>query len=86
MNCLFNNIIKRKTKKLVEKIGCGLDEVLVEIYISFTVVDSIEISNNEILLHNFEKDDYDIVYDYDLISEEDKLIIYENLKKYLEYL
>jgi hypothetical protein len=86
MKQLFNKVIKKKTILLVKKIGCGLNEILVEIDISFTTIDSIELFENKLLLHNFEKDDYDIVYDYDEISESDRLIIYENLKYYLTYL
>ena len=86
MRQLFDKIIEKKTIKLFKKIACGLNEILVEINISFTDIDSIELFENKLILHKFEKDNYDIVYHYDDTSENDKLIIYENLKYHLEHL
>jgi hypothetical protein len=86
MRQLFDKIIEKKTIKLFKKIACGLNEILVEINISFTDIDSIELFENKLILHKFEKDNYDIAYHYDDTSENDKIIIYDNLKCYLEHL
>jgi hypothetical protein len=78
---ILHNIIRKKTIKSIEDIGQGICEIIVDIDLSFGVCNSVEYVGSEgaIYIHIFEDDDYDIVIDFDDLSEEDKLKILKKL-------
>lgn len=84
MKKILHNVIKEKTIYLIKKIGKGLNEIVFTIDLEFSKFDTIEYDeeNNNIILHFF-KDDYDVVFDYEILDEEDKLKILNYLRDYL---
>jgi hypothetical protein len=82
---ILHNIIKEKTIFLIRRIGNGLNEIVFTIDLEFSRFDTIEYDeqNNIIILHLFE-DDYDFVFDYEILDEEDKLKILNYLRNYLD--
>lgn len=84
MKKILHNVIKEKTIYLIKKIGKGLNEIVFTIDLEFSRFDTIEYDeeNNNIILHFF-KDDYDVVFDYEILDEEDKLKILNYLRDYL---
>lgn len=84
MKKILHNVIKEKTIYLIKKLGKGLNEIVFEIDLDFSKFDTIEYDeeNNNIILHLF-KNDYDVVFDYEVLDEEDKLKILNYLKGYL---
>lgn len=72
--------MKEKTVQLIKRLGNGHNELVFDMYLEMGKFDTIEYKDGQIILHIFEKYDYDITFDYDFLSEEDKLIILSNLK------
>lgn len=77
----LQNIIKKKTIGLIKDIGNGLNEIVFDIKTSEDIFNSIEYINRSILLHKF-KEDFDLIFDYDNLSEQDKFSILGELKKF----
>lgn len=76
--------MKEKTIQLIKKLGNGHNELVFDMYLEMGKFDTIEYKDGQIILHIFEKDNYDITFAYDVLSEEDKLIILTNLKDCLK--
>lgn len=71
--------MKRKTAKIIQILGIGLHEIVMDLELSFGTFNSIEWSKeeNKIYLHIFNDfDDSQLTFDYDDLDREDKLEIY----------
>jgi hypothetical protein len=73
---MINKVLKRKVIKSISMLGMGLKELVFDIELSEITINSIEYNNelNLLILHVF-NDSLDMVYDFDELSENDKLII-----------
>lgn len=80
MRIILESIIKRKTIELIKSIGDGLNELVFDINLDIGLFNTIEYSKKNIILHIFKSDNYDICYDYDALSESDKLKILSYLR------
>lgn len=80
MEKIIHNIIKKKTTILIKELGNGLNELVFNIHLDMGEFNTIEYVGEKIILHIFKGEDYDIVFDYDILSEEDKLKIIKSLK------
>lgn len=83
MKKILHNVMKEKTIKLIKKLGQENNELVFDIYLEIGKFDTIEYKDGQIILHMFKVDNYDINFDYEFLSEEDKLIILTNLKEIL---
>jgi hypothetical protein len=71
--------MKRKVAKIVQILGIGLTEIIVDIDLSLGTFNSVEWvkSENKIWLHMFhEDDDIQISFDFDDLDKIDKYIVY----------
>jgi hypothetical protein len=71
--------MKRKVAKIIQILGIGLYEIVVDIDLSLGTFNSIEWikSENKIWLHMFhEDDDIQISFDFDDLDKIDKYIVY----------
>ena len=71
--------MKRKISKIIQILGIGLNELIIDIDLSIGLFNSIEWvkSENKIWLHIlYEDDEIDISYDFDDLDQFDKYIIY----------
>jgi hypothetical protein len=73
---MINKVLKRKVIKSISVLGMGLKELVFDIELSEITINSIEYNNelNLLILHVF-NDSLDMVYDFDELSENDKLTI-----------
>jgi hypothetical protein len=73
---MINKVLKRKVIKSISMLGMGLKELVFDIELSEITINSIEYNNelNLLILHVF-NDSLDMVYDFDELSENDKLTI-----------
>lgn len=78
---LFNVVIKNKVHYLILKIGNGINEIVIDIPTSLCVFNTIELKNEQIILHLF-KDDLQFDTNFDDLDEQDKIIVYKSLKFY----
>lgn len=79
MHILYIKPMKRKTAKIIQILGIGLHEIVMDLELSFGTFNSIEWSKeeNKIYLHIFNDfDDSQLTFDYDDLDREDKLEIY----------
>jgi uncharacterized protein YdeI (YjbR/CyaY-like superfamily) len=81
MKKILDNVLKKKTIDIINRLGKGISEIVIEIEVSFGKVESIEYIKNEnrILIHCF-YDDFDISFDFEDLDEWDKITIYQSLK------
>jgi hypothetical protein len=82
MKEIFSSVIRRKVIKLINDIGLGVSEIIIDLPLSFETFDTIELNNNSITLHKF-MDDLDYTTDFDYLDDEDKLEVYKLLYLYL---
>jgi hypothetical protein len=82
MKEIFSSVIRRKVIKLINDIGLGFSEIIIDLPLSFETFDTIELNNNSITLHKF-MDDLDYTTDFDYLDDEDKLEVYKLLYLYL---
>lgn len=71
--------MKRKVSKIIQILGIGLTEIVMDIDLSLGTFNSIEWvkSENKIWLHMFhEDDDIQISFDFDDLDKIDKYIVY----------
>ena len=71
--------MKRKVAKIIQILGIGLTEIILDIDLSLGTFNSIEWikSENKIWLHMFhEDDDIQISFDFDDLDKIDKYIVY----------
>ena len=76
----INNILRKKVINSIKILGMGIRELVFDIELSEMTINSIEFDNkyNIVLLHIF-KGDLDMIYDFDDLSEKDKLTIIRTL-------
>jgi len=81
-NTIIRNILKRRVIKSIEMLGLGLKELVYDIKLSEITINSIEYdkTNNLVLLHVF-NDNLDMIYDFDSLSDNDKLEIIKKLDR-----
>lgn len=81
-NGIIKNILKRRLIKSIELLGLGMIELVYDIELSEIIINTIEYDkvNNLILLHVF-NDELDMIYDFDGLSDSDKLIIIKSLDR-----
>jgi hypothetical protein len=82
MKEIFSSVIRRKVIKLINDIGLGVSEIIIDLPLSFETFNTIELNNNSITLHKF-MDDLDYTTDFDYLDDEDKLEVYKLLYLYL---
>jgi len=73
---MINKVLKRKVIKSISMLGMGLKELVFDIELSEITINSIEYNDklNVLILHVF-SENLDITYDFDELSENDKLKI-----------
>lgn len=73
--------MKNKVIKLIRILGFGINELIITIPLSIATFNSIEWDNvdDNVYLHVFEGNNYDMVISFDLLSEEDQLEVYKIL-------
>lgn len=83
MKTLLKNILRRKSINIIKKISNNIFEIIVDVELSFIVINSIEYDkkSESIFLHAFEEDDFDLVFDFEDLSEKDMLRIIKVLNR-----
>jgi hypothetical protein len=74
--------MKRKVAKMILIMGIGLNELIMDIELSFATFNSIEYvkAENKIYLYIMHEDeDIEISYDFDDLDKEDKYFVYISL-------
>lgn len=81
-NGIIKKVLKRKVIKSIEMLGIGIEEIIYDIKLSEMTINSIEYDkpSNLVILHVF-KDNLDIMYDFDILSDSDKLEIIKVLDR-----
>ena len=76
----INKILRKKVINSIKILGIGIRELVFDIELSEMTINSIEFDDkhNIVLLHIF-KCDLDMTYDFDDLSEKDKLTIIRTL-------
>ena len=82
MKEIFSSVIRKKVIRLINDIGLGVSEIIIDLPLSFDTFNTIELSNNLIILHKF-NDELDYTTDFDYLDDEDKLEVYKFLYLYL---
>ena len=82
MKEIFSSVIRKKVIRLITDIGLGVNEIFIDLPLSFDTFNTIELDNNSIILHKF-NDDLDYTTDFDDLDDEDKLEVYKSLYLYL---
>lgn len=82
MKEIFSSVIRKKVTKLISDIGSDISEIVIDLPLSFETFDTIELTNNNIILHRF-LDNLDYSYLFDELDDEDKLEVYKLLFIYL---
>jgi hypothetical protein len=74
-------VMKNKIVQLIKILGIGIHELVIDINLECGSFESIEWNKEEdkIYLHIFEDEDIDITFDFDELSEEDQLKLYQIL-------
>jgi hypothetical protein len=81
MNQILHNVLKKKSISQINQLGKGISELIVDIHLSFGIVNTVEyIKNENKLIIHFFKNDFDLSFDYDDLDELDKIKIYQALK------
>ena len=73
--------MKNKIIQLIKILGIGINELVLDINLDCGSFESIEWNKEEdkIYLHIFEDEDIDITFDFEELSEEDQLKLYQIL-------
>tara|TARA_B100001059_G_C17530659_1_gene425357 strand:- start:354 stop:584 length:231 start_codon:yes stop_codon:yes gene_type:complete len=71
--------MKDKLMKLMRVLSLS-DELYIDIELEMGHFHTIEISEDSLILHNFDADGYDNSFDFESLNEDDKIKIYDNLK------
>ncbi len=82
MKEIFSSVIKKKVIVLINNIGLGVSEIIINLPLSFDTFDTIELEGNSIILHKF-IDELDYPINFDDLDDEDKLEVYKFLYLYL---
>lgn len=81
MKKILSSVMKNKIINLIRILGFGINELVITIPISVGTFNSIEWddADDNVYLHIFEKDNYDLVMNFDELSEDDQLKVYQIL-------
>ncbi len=81
MKVIFDKVIKNKVSVLIKFYGITINELLIDLPLNEGFFHSIEWvkKDKKIYLHQFDDYDFDFPYDFDDLSEDDKLRIYQIL-------
>lgn len=81
MKKILCKVMKNKVIILIKIIGFGLNEILLSFPLTIADFDSIEWDDetDKVYLHILKDDDYDVVVDFDELTEEDQLQVYKIL-------
>ena len=82
MKEIFGSVIRKKVTKLFSDIGLDISEIVIDLPLSFETFDTIELNNNNIILHIF-LDNLDYTFSFEQLDDEDKLEVYKLLFIYL---
>lgn len=82
MKEIFGSVIRKKVTKLISDIGLDISEIVIDLPLSFETFDTIELNNNNIILHRF-LDNLDYTFSFEQLDDEDKLEVYKLLFIYL---
>ena len=76
--------MRNKVSEIIRILGFGLNEIVMNLPLDIGRFDSIEYDkdSDKVYLHIFEKNDIDIIFDFDELSEPDQLKIYSMLAIY----
>lgn len=80
MDVIFNKVLKNKIIKVINQKGGDLKELVLDLPLSIGYYHTIEydIITNDITLHMFDLD-FDYPYNYDDLSKDDRLRVYQIL-------
>lgn len=83
MRIIYDKLIRKKVIQEIKRIGGEITEILLDIDLSEIIINSIEYKKTEdsLILHVF-IDDIDYCYDFDSLSEGDRLLILTSLSFY----
>ena len=82
MKEIFGSVVRKKVTKLISDIGLDISEIVIDLPLSFETFDTIELNNNNIILHKF-LDNLDYTFSFEQLDDEDKLEVYKLLFIYL---
>jgi len=84
MKEIFNSVIRKKVRILIKALGMDFNELVINLPLSIDEFDSIEwdSTSRKIYLHIF-NEDLEFSTDFDDLSDEDKLEVYNILYKFL---
>lgn len=82
MKEIFGSVVRKKVTKLISDIGLDISEIVIDLPLSFETFDTIELNNNNIILHRF-LDNLDYTFSFEQLDDEDKLEVYKLLFIYL---
>jgi len=73
--------MKEKIILLIKILGFGLNEIVIDIQTNIAIFNTIEFDEEyyKIYLHIFKEDDYEVIVDFDDLTEIDQLSIYKTL-------
>jgi hypothetical protein len=82
MKKLYDSFLKKKAISEIKRIGDGICEIILDIPLSFSTINTIEVDDmdDRILLHVFEYPDFDVTYDFDDLEVIDKIEVIKALK------
>ncbi len=81
MKEIIDNIILSKIRDIIITKGMGLNELLINVDLSFGTINSIELDGDYLYGHIFEGEDYDIKFSIEHMSYSDKFSLYDFLEK-----
>lgn len=77
--------MRNKIINLIKILGFGLNEIVIELNLECGNFESIEYlpEDDSIILHIFQDENFDVTFDFDEISEEDQLKVYQILSIFM---
>ena len=81
MKKILIHVMKNKIIQLIKILGIGINELVIDINLDCGSFESVEWDKEEdkVYLHIFEDEDIDIAFDFEELSEEDQLKLYQIL-------
>jgi|LakMenE01Jun11ns_1017448.scaffolds.fasta_scaffold9898275_2 hypothetical protein len=81
MKKILIRVMKNKIIQLIKILGIGINELVIDINLDCGSFESVEWDKEEdkVYLHIFEDEDIDIAFDFEELSEEDQLKLYQIL-------
>ena len=74
--------MKTEVSKLVKILGITYSEIVIDIELKWATINTIEVRDDDVILHVFIEDELDIEFSFDDIPEEDQKFILQFLRKY----